>query len=407
MNVLVLSCGPLSTRFAVFHASDGHPHLSGVVHGLGTPDAALDSAHEGRLVTRRIPGADALTALRAIFGLLRERGLLDKLAAVGHRVVHGGARFTESTLITPEVIAKIEACIELSPLHNPANLLGIEVARSTLPGVRHVAVFDTAFHQTMPPPAYLYAVPYVWFEKYEVRRYGFHGMSHRGAARRAVVSLGLDPHDHAVVTAHLGNGCSLAAVRDGRSVDTTMGLTPLEGVVMDTRCGTIDPSIISHMERELGCTAEEVMEQLHRNSGLLGLSGLSSDLLVVEAAAASGHVRAGLALDKFCHSVAKSAAAMIVSLGRIDALVFTGGIGENAVGVRARITGLLEFAGLDLDPAANETHGASRGGRISRSTRPAVAVVPTDEARLIAHDALELVQGRRAVARWKDDLPGA
>jgi acetate kinase len=400
MNVLVRSCGPWTTRFAVFHASDGHPHLTGVFRHLGTPDAALDFAHEGQLTTRRLPGGDGLAGLRAIFGLLRERQLLDRLVAVGHRVVHGGSRFTESTAITPEVVEKIEACVPLSPLHNPANLLGIEVAKLTLPRLPHVAVFDTAFHQTMPPPAYLYAVPYAWFEKHEVRRYGFHGTSHRGAAERAVRQLGLDPADHALVTAHLGNGCSLAAVRDGRSVDTTMGLTPLEGVVMDTRCGTIDPSIISHMERELGCTAEEVMDQLHRGSGLLGLSGVSSDLLTIEAAAASGHVRAGLALDKFCHSVAKAAAAMIVSLGRIDALVFTGGIGENATLVRARIVRLLGFAGLELDEAANALHGAGRNGRITRSTRPVAAVLPTDEERLIARDALEVVQGRRAVARW-------
>ena len=251
-------------------------------------------------------------------------GLADRMLGIGHRVVHGGAKFSGSTFITPEVVAKIEECIHLGPLHNPSNLLGIRIARQLFPEVPQVAVFDTAFHQTMPPRAYLYAVPYEWFEQNEVRRYGFHGTSHRYVSLRAVTQLGLDPEDHAIVTAHLGYGCSLAAVRNGRSLDTTMGLTPLDGVVMGTRSGSIDPSIIAHMKKALHCSADHVMDELNKGSGLLGISGLTNDVLTLQRAAEDGHERAALAIDKFCHSVAKAAAGMIVALGRLDALVFTG-----------------------------------------------------------------------------------
>jgi acetate kinase len=243
----------------------------------------------------------------------------------------------------------------------------------------------------MPPRAYLYAVPYEWFEKHEVRRYGFHGTSHRYVSQQAVKQLGLDPEDHAIVTAHLGYGCSLTAIRNGQSMDTTMGLTPVEGVVMDTRSGSIDPSIISHMKKALGCTADDVMEILNKHSGLLGVSGLSKDMLTLQAAAEGGHERAALAIDKFCYSVAKQAAGMIVSLGRVDALVFAGGIGENAVQVRAQIVGLLGFAGFRLDAEANASHGRAMQGRITRSTSPMAAVIPTNEQFMIARDTAEII----------------
>jgi acetate kinase len=253
----------------------------------------------------------------------------------------------------------------------------------------------------MPPRAYLYAVPYEWFEQHEVRRYGFHGTSHRYVSQKAVEQLGLDPADHALVTAHLGKGCSLAAVRDGRSMDTTMGLTPLEGVVMDARSGTIDPSIVAHMKKALGCGTERVMELLNGSSGLLGISGISKDMQALQRAAKDGSERAALAIEKFCYSVAKAAAGMIVSLGRVDALVFTGGIGENAAEVRARIVGLLAFAGFALDAAANEAHGRTLGGRITRSTSPMAAVVPTNEELMIAMDTAEIVARDAGLAeRW-------
>src|SRR6266545_4280076 len=376
MNVLVLNCRNSTTKFSVVHASNGHEHISGMVQGHGTPEATLEFDHEGHKESRPTPGAGRDAALRAIFELLHEIGLADRLIGVGHRVVHGGAKFSGSILVTPEVVAKMKDCIPLGPLHNPPNLLGIAIAQELFPRLPHVAVFDTAFHQTMPSRAYLYAVPYEWFEKYEVRRYGFHGTSHRWVSQQAVKQLGLDPEDHALVTAHLGNGCSLAAVRNGQSLDTTMGLTPVDGVVMDTRSGSIDPSIIAHMKKALGCGADAVMEKLNKESGLLGI-------------------------DKFCYSVAKAAAGMIVSLGRVDALVFTGGIGENAVRVRAQVLGLLAFAGFALDPAANELHGAATQGRITRSTSPMAAVVATNEELMIAMDTAEIVaRDPNLAARW-------
>ena len=391
MNVLVLNCGVSSVKFAVVHSSNAHEHISGIVDRLGTPEATLEFNHEGREQSRSVQGADLGFALCAIVDLLREVGLGDRMLGIGHRVVHGGAKFSGSMLITPEVIAKIEECIPLGPLHNPPNLLGIRATQVLFPELPQVAVFDTAFHHTMPPHAYLYAVPYEWFEKHEVRRYGFHGTSHRYVSQRAVEQLGLDPEDHAIVTAHLGNGCSLAAVRNGKSMDTTMGLTPVDGVVMDTRSGAIDPSIIAHMKKALHCSADRVMEMLNKESGLAGISGLSKDMLSLQDAAAHGHERAALAIDKFCYSVSKAAAGMIVSLGRVDALVFTGGIGENNVQVRAQIIGLLGFAGFALDAKANELHGKPLNGRITRTTSPMAAVIPTNEELMIAKDTASIV----------------
>jgi acetate kinase len=391
MNVLVLNCDGQLVRFAVVHASNGHEHISGATHALGTAEATLQLVHEGRRDSRRLDGGSHDAALRAIGAVLRQKNLVAGLLGIGHRVVHGGAKFSGSRLITPDVVEGIRECIPLSPLHNPPALLGIELASQLFPGLPQVAVFDTAFHQTMPPRAFLYAVPYEWFEKHEVQRYGFHGPSHRYVSQQAVKQLGLDPEDHAIVTAHLGNGCSLCAVRNGQSADTTMGLTPLDGVSMDTRSGSIDPSILGHMKKALGCSAEEVMDALNRGSGLLGVSGLSKDMLTLQAAADAGHERARLAIEKFCYSVAKAAGSMIVSMGRVDALAFAGGIGENQVQVRAQIVNQLRFAGFVLDPELNATHGAATGGRITRSTSPMAAVVPTNEALMIAMDTVEIV----------------
>ena len=396
MNVLVLNCGSSSAKFAVIDAVSGRELVSGIAQRLGSPQATLDFKAEGHKESRLLHGAGHEQALRAVVALLEELGVATQIAGVGHRVVHGGAKFSGSMPITPAVVAKIEECIPLGPLHNPANLLGIQISQELFPGLPQVAVFDTAFHQTMPPRAYLYAVPYEWFTKHEVRRYGFHGTSHRYVSQQAVKQLGLDPEDHAIVTCHLGNGCSLAAVRNGQSMDTTMGLTPVDGVVMGTRSGSIDPSIIAHMKKELNCSADKVMDALNKNSGLLGISGLSNDMRTLQEAAANGHQRAALAIDKFCYSVAKAAAGMIVSLGRVDALVFTGGIGENAVDVRARIVDLLGFAGFALDAHANAFHGKALRGRITRSTSPMAAVVATNEELMIAKDTAEIAATMQA-----------
>ncbi len=391
MNVLVLNCGSSSAKFAVIDPSDGREHISGIVQRLGSAEASLDWRYHGARKSKPLPGVDHDSGLRAVVDLLVSAGLTDHLGGVGHRVVHGGA-FSGSRSITPEVRREIEEYVPLGPLHNPPNLIGIRIAQELFPGLPQVAVFDTAFHQTMPPRAYTYPVPYDWLEHHQVRRYGFHGTSHRFVSHRAASLLRLPPGDHALLTAHLGNGCSCSAVRNGESVDTTMGLTPLEGVMMGTRSGSVDPAIIGHMASELGVPGAEILDALNWRSGLLGVSGLSNDMRTVQEAADAGNLRAQLAIDIFCYVLAKALASLVVPLGRLDALVFTGGIGENSAPVRARVVEQLGFLGLALDPEANATHGHGTDGRISRGPLPAVLVVPTDEELVIAQDTATIVQ---------------
>jgi acetate kinase len=392
MNVLVLNCGSSSAKFAVIDPSSTREEVSGIAQRLGSPDATLDWKRNGTKDSRPIPGAGHEHALRAVGDLLAELGLVKELIGVGHRVVHGGARFSGSMAITPEVIAKVEECIPLGPLHNPPNLVGIRVAQELFPALLQVGVFDTAFHQTMPPVAYTYPVPHDWLDTLGVRRYGFHGTSHRFVARQALAQAGLPPDNHTLVTAHLGNGCSCAAVRNGRSVDTTMGLTPLEGVMMGTRSGSVDPAIIGHVAGALNQPAAKILDALNKKSGLLGVSGLSNDMRTIEEAAAGGHERARLAFDLFCYVLAKSIAGLVVPLGRLDALVFTGGIGENSVAVRGRTVEHLGFLGLTIDPDANATHGRGQHGRITKDVRPQALVVPTNEELMIAMDTADIAQ---------------
>jgi len=392
MNVLVLNCGSSSAKFAVIDPVTSREEISGIAQRIGSAGATLDWKRNGTKDSRPIPGAGHEQALRAINSLLGECGLRDGLVGVGHRVVHGGSEFAGSMAITPEVIAKVVECIPLGPLHNPPNLVGIRLAQELFPDLLQVAVFDTAFHQTMPPVAYTYPVPHEWRELHGVRRYGFHGTSHRFVARQALAHTGLPADAHALVTAHLGNGCSCAAVLDGRSVDTTMGLTPLEGVMMGTRSGSVDPAIVGHMGAALGRSAAEILDVLNKKSGLLGVSGLSNDMRTIEEEAAKGNERAHLAFDLFCYLLAKSIAGLVVPLGRLDALVFTGGIGENSVAVRARTVQHLGFLGLTIDPAANATHGRGQGGRITQEVRPQALVVPTNEELMIAMDTADIAR---------------
>jgi acetate kinase len=396
MNVLVLNCGSSSAKFAVIHPRSGRELISGIAQRLGSPEASLDWKRDGAKASKALPGAEHAAALRAVVALLEAEGLAGDLGGVGHRVVHGGAKFSGSMPLTPEVLHKVEECIPLGPLHNPPNLVGIRIAQELFPKLMQVGVFDTAFHQTMPPRAYIYPVPYDWYEKHQVRRYGFHGTSHRYVAQQTVKEYGLPPGDHAIITAHLGNGCSCAAVKNGHSVDTTMGLTPLEGLVMGTRSGSIDPAIVGFMAKALGQPAEKIIDALNKASGLLGVSGLSNDMRTLQEAAEKGHERAKLAVEVFCYVLAKSLASMVVALGHLDALAFTGGIGENAVSIRARVVELLGFLGLTIDPAANAEAVRGNGGRISRETHPRAVVVPTNEELMIATDTAEIVALARA-----------
>jgi acetate kinase len=313
------------------------------------------------------------------------------LVGVGHRVVHGGDRFTESVVIDDDVVAAIRSVSDLAPLHNPANLLGIDAVATERPALRQVAVFDTAFHQTMPPTAYRYAVPEAWYTDHGVRRYGFHGTSHRYVSAEAAVLLGRPLDELRLVTAHLGNGASAAAVSDGQSVDTTMGLTPLEGLVMGTRSGDVDPGVFAHIAGRTGLDVDAVTRALNSESGLAGLSGIGNDMRAIAAAAEGGDERAALAIDVFAYRVAKAVAALVVGLGRLDAVVFTGGIGENDAGVRHLVLGRLSFLGLVEDEDANRDHGRHTDGRITTEGPPVALVVPTDEELLIARDTARLL----------------
>lgn len=394
-TILVLNCGSSSVKFAVLHADNGQESCTGIAQRLGTDQATIDWNHQNKKSSRACPRAGHDQALRTICEILQTLKLTTLLHGIGHRVVHGGNFFSASTAINDDVIARIEQCSVLGPLHNPPNLLGIHIARELFPHLPQVAVFDTAFHQTMPEHAYRYAVPDEWFTKHAIRRYGFHGTSHRFVAARAVALLGLDPQHHAIITAHLGNGCSCTAILNGKSVDTTMGLTPLEGVVMGTRSGSIDPAIVGHMATTLQQPAEKIIDVLNKHSGLLGLSGLSNDMRTLLEARKKGHESAMIAVDIFCYVLAKALASLVVPLGHLDALVFTGGIGEHAAEIRAQVLGYLRFLNITVDDTANTQHGSFHHGRISGDSGPVVLVIPTNEELMIAQDTADIIRKDR------------
>jgi len=391
--VLVINSGSSSVKFALIDPDSGDRLLVGIAERLGGSDAVLRLSSDGAESRQHeLDGGDHRGAVEEILRAARELPADQQPTSVGHRVVHGGERFTESVVITPEVVAAIEEFSPLAPLHNPANLLGIRAVSAAWPEVPQVAVFDTSFHQTMPPPAYRYAVPEEWYADHGVRRYGFHGTSHRYVSERAADLLHRPIAELALVVAHLGNGCSATAVLGGRSVDTTMGLTPLEGLVMGTRSGDVDPALFGYLASEAALTAAEVTDLLNRRSGLLGLSGLGNDMREIQTAARNGDERARLAVDVFVHRLAKHLAGLVVGLGRLDGLVFTGGIGENAADIRARTVEALGFLGLQLDAVANDVHGAGHSGRVSTGPGPVVLVVPTDEELMIALDTRRLTE---------------
>jgi acetate kinase len=407
--VLVLNWGSSSVKFALFTADGGERVQDGEAEQVGTPKAVLrirrypgdtvseplpDGSYQAVIsrILDRLAAADASAGAGADGAGPHGAGRA-RLIGVGHRVVHGGDRFSASTLVDAQVIAAIRDFTRLAPLHNPASLAGIEAISAIRPELPQVAVFDTAFHQTMPARAFRYAIPEEWYTRYGVRRYGFHGTSHRFVSERAAALLGKPPGEVRLVTAHLGNGCSAAAIRDGVSVDTTMGLTPMEGLVMGTRSGDVDPGVFGYLSDQTGQTSEELTQVLDTQSGLLGLSGVGNDMRAVEAAAGRGDERAQLALEVFVHRLAKAIAGLVTNLERLDALVFTGGIGENSAVVRGLVLRQLGFLGLAEDPEANAGHGRSTGGRISRPGPVQALVVPTDEELMIARDTARLVVG--------------
>jgi acetate kinase len=383
-QVLVINCGSSSLKFALVEPQSGAVVRQGLAERLNASGARLTiDARESDLPA----GASHAVALDRILAELGPQ----ELTAVGHRVVHGGEAFTESAILDDAAVRAIHECAELAPLHNPANLLGIEVARQRFPDVVQVAVFDTAFHQTLPTKAYLYAIPYELYQRDKIRRYGFHGTSHRYVASEAARRLGKPIEQLQLITAHLGNGCSACAVKNGRSVDTTMGLTPLEGLVMGTRSGDVDPNLPQFLVEKTGQTLAQVTDMLNRQSGLLGISGKSNDMRTLLEAAGRDDRRAKVAVEVFCYRLAKAILALCAALDRIDALVFTGGIGEHAAAVRADTLATLKILQPEIDPELNRTHGVAAGGRITQTTSSLLAlVIPTNEELVIAREAARL-----------------
>ncbi|MDR1001162.1 MAG: acetate kinase [Clostridiales bacterium] len=393
MKILVLNCGSSSLKYQLIDM-DGEVVLSkGLCERIGI-DGRLE--HSGKADYRADIVMDNHTdAIRCVLDVLldKARGVinsLDEIGAVGHRVVHGGEFFSSSVIITPEVKKAIEECIELAPLHNPPNLLGIKSCEILMPNVPQVAVFDTAFHQTMPLEAYLYAISYELYKKYKIRKYGFHGTSHKYVAQRAAALLGMPIESLKIITCHLGNGASLCAVKNGASADTSMGFTPLEGLAMGTRSGNIDPAIVAYWMEKENLSVKDVINKLNKESGVLGVSGVSSDFRDIEAAKKAGNQQAAFALSVFHYRVAKTVGEYCAAMNGCDAIVFTAGLGENSASSRAAICGYLGYLGVRIDSDKN----AIRGKEIDFSTGDAscrALVIPTNEELMIARETRELV----------------
>ena len=389
-SVLVVNCGSSSVKIAFVDPVTGERAMTGVGERVGGHDTVVHIRRRDDEQSRSPDDGSHRGVVAHVLATLTEEERAT-VTGVGHRVVHGGSHFSASVLIDDEVVSALHDLVDLAPLHLPANLAGIAAVRAELPDLPQVAAFDTAFHQTMPPIAYRYAVPSEWFEDHDVRRYGFHGISHGYVSARAAELLGRPLESLRMVTLHLGNGCSATAVRDGISVDTTMGLTPLEGLVMGTRSGDVDPGLLGYVANRLDLDLAGVLDALNNRSGLLGLSGISNDMRMLTDAARQGSESAALAIEVFAYRAAKAVGGLAVALGRLDVLVFTGGIGEQAPQVRSAILGHLGVLGLHEDADANTDHGRRTGGRISLVDDHAVAlVVPTDEELVIARDTRRL-----------------
>ncbi len=398
MFVFVLNCGSSSFKYQLLDMSNERRVAAGLVERIGMPDSVLTYEPANGDKSREVSdiGNHEIAIKRVLAKLTDAKvGVIKSLAdigAIGHRVVHGGEKFSGSVRIDDAVLAAVKENIPLAPLHNPANITGIEAMMSALPGVANVGVFDTAFHSSMPPESYLYAVPYDWYETHHVRRYGFHGTSHRFVSERAAQILGIAPENFNCITCHMGNGSSFTAVKGGKSYDTSMGMTPLEGLVMGTRSGDIDAGIPSFLAANAGMSLADIDNALNKKSGLYGISGLSSDMRDLQKAAREGNVRAKLAVDVLRHRSLKYIGAYAVELGRVDAIVFTGGIAENDVAFRGSLVERLSVLGIKLDSEAN----AARGEEVLISTPDSaikVLVVPTNEELVIARDTQAIVGG--------------
>lgn len=396
MKILVLNCGSSSVKFKLFDMDKKIVLTQGGIEKLGMKDSFLKmTLPNGEKKVFNDFMLDHHVAIALILKVLVSKDYgaiksLDEIDAVGHRVVHGGENFNKSVIITKEVIDGVKACIDMAPLHNPANLEGIYTISKILPKVPQVAVFDTAFHQTMPEYAYMYGIPYELYQKYKVRRYGFHGTSHRYVSKHVCEFLGVEQEGKRIITCHIGNGGSITAIKDGKSIDTSMGFTPLEGLLMGTRSGNVDPGALDFLVEKEQLTSVSLSNLLNKKSGVLGVSGVSSDMRDLDAAAKDGNHRAELALKMYAYRILKYIGAYTAVLGGLDILVFTGGVGENQIEIRAKICSGLKYLGIEIDDNRNQLRGQD-AIISSDSSRVKVAVIPTDEEFMIAIDTMELV----------------
>ena len=400
MKVLVLNCGSSSIKYKLYDMNGQKELASGGIEKIGLPDSFLKftlSDGSKQVITQEIKehtaGIELIlkTLTDAKYGVIKS---LDQIDAVGHRVVHGGDKFCSSVVINQEVIDKIEECVDLAPLHNPANLKGIYAIQKILPKVPQVAVFDTSFHQTMPPYAYIYALPYDYYEKYGVRRYGFHGTSHRYVAKRGCEFLGLDLENSRIITAHIGNGGSITAIKNGKSIDTSMGMTPVEGLMMGSRSGSVDPGVLTYLMEKENLSTRQINDIINKKSGLVGVSGVSSDMRDIENAIEQGNERARLAMDMYFYYILKYISGYIAVLGGVDAIIFTGGVGENQPIMRKYVCDSLAFLGVDFNNELNDRIKGRETELTFPNSKVRVAVIPTNEELAIAIDTEELVEGK-------------
>lgn len=397
MKILVLNCGSSSIKYALYNMDDKSAMTSGGAERVGLDGAFVKVKlpnGEKKTVMHDIP--EHTEGVKFIFSLLTDPEIgvikdLNEIDAVGHRMVHGGEKFNKSVVLTDEVLKTFEECIDLAPLHNPANLKGVKAVSELMPGLPQVGVFDTAFHQTMPAHSYLYAIPYELYEKYGVRRYGFHGTSHRYVSKRVCDFLGVNPADKKVITCHIGNGGSIAAVDGGKCVDTSMGLTPLEGLMMGTRSGDIDGGAITFLEKKLGLDADGMSNLLNKKSGVLGITGISSDMREIESANDEGNERAKLALDMYSYRIKKYVGAYAAAMGGCDIIVFTAGVGENQASMREDVCKNMEYMGVKLDVEKNKTIRGEEAIISTPDSKVTVCVIPTDEELMIATDTMNLL----------------
>lgn len=399
MNILVLNCGSSSVKYKLIEIKANKVLAEGGIEKIGLPDAFIKFKFGNEKIQQDLDINDHVGAIKSILDNLtsKEYGCIKdfkEIDAVGHRVVHGGEKFNKSVLINDEVIAKIKECYGIAPLHNPVNMAGIDAINEVLPEVPQVGVFDTAFHQTMTAKSYMYALPYKYYAEDGVRRYGFHGTSHRYVSQRVCEFLGVEPKGKKIITCHVGNGGSITAVKDGKSIDTSMGLTPTEGLMMGTRCGDVDPGALIFLMDKHNLSSKDMLNMVNKESGLAGISGVSSDMREITAAAKQGNEKAILSLEMYEQRITKYVGAFAAEMGGVDIIVFTGGVGEHQSSTRANVCNPLRFMGVEIDDAANDANNGDEGIISTPNSAVKVVVIPTDEEYMIAKDTEAIIEGR-------------